>query len=566
MMGKRLDCREEVLFYTKMLMRMRSVVNTNGEKEIAHSLHSLIAALPYFQRHPSQLVKQPTAGDERERYNVAAFVRGTAPGGGPRNETVILMGHIDTVGTEDYGLLEDIACEPEALKEALKREADVPEAVRAHLEDEEWLFGRGALDMKSGVAGHFCLLKYYAEHPEALSGNLVFLAECDEEDSSHGIRSAAALLRSWQAEHGFSYVAAINADFVAPRYPGDPHRYVYKGTVGKLLPAFYMTGAETHVGSCFEGFDPNLLAAELTRELDYNPELSNEADGELTAPPVALKQTDLKTSYSVQTALSAYAYYNFLVYSWSPREVLKRLRARAAKAFDRALALFRERYRAYCARSGEPERPLDWETRVWTYEELHAELLREHGAAYASHMAAFQESLAADRALDLRLHSLRVVEEAWRWMRDRRPAIVLFFASLYSPRVELAGKNAKERRLIAALDEAVRAMNAEADRHIRVKPFFPHISDMSFVSLSDDAASIAAETANNPAWPHKLFVDYDAIRALDVPVINIGPYGHDAHKKYERVEIGYSMEVVPNLTNAVIRIVLEGPGEAESDR
>ncbi len=91
-------------------------------------------------------------------------------------------------------------------------------------------------------------------------------------------------------EENLSYIAAINADYTSPRYEGDPHRYVYLGTVGKLLPAFFIVGKETHVGQAFEGFDPNLVAAELTRHLDYNPDFCDEMYGELTLPPVSLKQ------------------------------------------------------------------------------------------------------------------------------------------------------------------------------------------------------------------------------------------------------------------------------------
>jgi len=548
-----LPCREDVLFYTKMLVRIRSVVRTNGEKEIAQTLHSLIASFPYFQKNPSHLVKLPTANDDVERYNVMAFVKGTKR---PSADTVVLMGHIDTVGTEDYGLLESIATEPDALRDALQQE-ETPDAVRAQLASEEWLFGRGALDMKSGVAGQLYLLKRYAEHPELLAGNVVFLAACDEEDGSRGILSATAQLEAWKAQHGFDYVAAINADFVSARYPGDPHRYVYLGTVGKLLPAFYITGAETHVGAAFEGLDPNLLAAELTREIDYNPELCNAALGETTAPPVALKQTDLKTAYSVQTALAAYVYFNMLVFTWTPKDVLEAFRRRAETAFERALELVERRYEAYCRLSGEPRRELPWRTRVMTYEELIEQLRGEYGDRFDRHMEAFRERLLLEPDLDSRMFALRVVEEAWAWMKDRSPAMVLFFASLYSPRVELAGRSAKERRLTDALDEAVREVQPHAGHPIRVKPFFPYISDMSFVSVSDDEAAIRSEQANNPAWGGKLFVDYDRIRRLDIPVANIGPYGFDAHKKYERLDVGYSLEVVPNLTDRVVRLLLD---------
>jgi len=110
--------------------------------------------------------------------------------------------------------------------------------------------------------------------------------------------------------------------------------------------------------------------------------------------------------------------------------------------------------------------------------------------------------------------------------------------------------------LIHALDEAVEEMQPHYPHPIVTRNFFPYISDMSFVALSDDDAGIKAETNNNPGWGTKLFVDYQDIRDINVPVINIGPYGLDAHKKLERMEMTYSLEVVPNLTNLVIQKVL----------
>ena len=252
-----LTCREDVLFLTKTLTQVPSIVNTPGEKAMAQSLFQRISSLPYFTKNPAQVLLAPTVGDELERYNVLAFVRGTKQ---ISNKTVILMGHIDTVGIEDYSHLKEVACDPDALMAALEKEK-LPELERQHLTSGEWLFGRGVLDMKGGVASHLYLLKYYSEHPEELSGNLVFVGECDEEDSSHGILSALKNLKDWQKKYGFDYQAAICSDFVAPRFQGDENRYIYKGTVGKLLPSFFITGSETHVGSCFEGLDPNFIAA-----------------------------------------------------------------------------------------------------------------------------------------------------------------------------------------------------------------------------------------------------------------------------------------------------------------
>lgn len=547
-----LDCRNEVLFYTKQLVNIGSIVNTNGENEIAQALYTMISSFPYFIENPTQVIKPQTQNDVLERYNVMAFVKGTK---GSSNRTVILMGHLDTVGIDDFTQLADWAFDPDQLLVELKREK-LPPLVNEHAQSGDWMFGRGVLDMKSGVASNLYLLKYFSEHPEELDGNLVFLAECDEEDSSYGILSAVKDLNAWKEEHGFEYVAAVNSDFVSPRYHGDNNRYIYKGTVGKLLPSFYITGAETHVGSAFEGLDPNLIAAELTRQIDYNPELCNEALGETTMPPVSLKQMDLKPNYTVQTALAAYVYYNFFLHSWTPKDVLEKLKEQAHIAFEKALKLYEERYQQFCKISSEPGREMQWKPRVMTYEEMENELIEAHGNEYTAHMVDFKDDLLLDGNLDLRMYAARVVEEAWKWMPDQSPAIIVFYSSLYSPRIELAGETDDEQNLIEALDSAVKTVQPEYDEPIVVRSFFPYISDMSFVALSDDDEALDFASRNNPSWGTKFFVDYQEIRELNVPVINIGPYGLDAHKRYERMEIDYSVKIVPNLTYEVIRNVL----------
>jgi arginine utilization protein RocB len=548
-----LNCREEIYFLTNQLVNIESIVNTEGEKEISQAIYTLISSYPYFRQNPEAVIKQQTSNDDRERYNVIAFVKGTKK---QSNKTVILMGHLDTVGIDDFNHLKNKACYPEELLEALKEE-QLPKIVENHLHSNEYMFGRGVLDMKSGVASHLYLLKYYSEHPDELEGNLVVVIECDEEDSSHGILSALPLLKELKEAEQFEYVGAINSDFVSPRYEGDPNRYIYKGTVGKLLPSFFITGAETHVGSCFEGLDPNFIAAELTREINYNPELCNEAFGETTVPPVSLKQMDLKPTYTVQTALSAYVYFNFFIHSWSPKEVLDKLKRHAEIAFDRALTTFKERYQLFSKMSNQPYIDIPWQARVMTYEEMDQLLIAEHGDAYVAHIAEIKQQLLLDSELDTRMFSAKIVEEAWKWMTDRTPAIIVFYSSLYSPRIEVSGKDQLERNLISSLDLAVSKVQPNYPNPIVTRNFFPYISDMSFVALSDNEEGISAVSSNTPCWGSKLFVNYQDIRDINVPVINIGPYGFDAHKQYERVELSYSFEIVPNLTNEVILNLLK---------
>lgn len=547
-----LHCKEDILEMTKHLVGINSIVNTNGEPVIAHALYSLLSSHPYFSENPGHLTIEETTNDHRERYNVLAFVKGTKK---PSRRTVVLMGHTDTVGVEDFNKFHEEAFQPDEWMEILQDEV-MPTSAREALDSGDWLFGRGVLDMKSGVSSNMYLLQYYAEHPEELAGNLVFVAECDEEDGSHGILSALKTLKEWKTEHDFEYVAAINADFVSSRYEGDPNRYIYKGTAGKLLPTFFITGTETHAGACFEGIDPNYIAAELTKQINYNPELCDRAQGEVTTPPVSLKQSDLKPTYSAQTALSAVSYYNFFIHSWSPKDVLEKLKEEARVASRQAMKTYDARYEAFCKKTGDTYEPIPWDVRVLDYKEMERFLTKEHGTEFTSHMDDFKQKLLHDTSLDTRMFSVRVVEEAWKWMPTKEPTVIVFYSSLYSPRVVLDGESEDERILLDALEKSIADVQPHYEHPIVAKPFFPYISDMSFVSISDDTDGIRAVTDNNPGWGTKHYVSYEDVRDLHIPVINIGPYGMDAHSKLERMEMRYSTEMVPNLTKEVIENVL----------
>ncbi|MGM9919905.1 MAG: peptidase M20, partial [Bhargavaea sp.] len=115
---------------TKKLVQQESIVNTEGEKLLAQTLHALISGLPYFMDHPDQVILAPTSEDERERHNVLAYVKGTK---GNSGRTVLLMGHLDTVGTDDFVHLQEDACHPDRLMEKLRKE-ELPDSVREQLD------------------------------------------------------------------------------------------------------------------------------------------------------------------------------------------------------------------------------------------------------------------------------------------------------------------------------------------------------------------------------------------------------------------------------------------------
>src|SRR5690606_15406528 len=104
--------------------------------------------LQYFQDNSSQ-IHFHEAGKGRNAVT-ALYTSGVT------NKTIVLISHFDTVHTEEFGAgLQDLAFQPKQLTEELKnRLAKLPEDAQEDLVSDDYLFGRGTMDMKMGLALH----------------------------------------------------------------------------------------------------------------------------------------------------------------------------------------------------------------------------------------------------------------------------------------------------------------------------------------------------------------------------------------------------------------------------
>lgn len=552
----KLDSFDEVKRITEEMVAIPSInKEPGGESEVAKYVYDFYMDLDYFKEHPERAKIFNTKNDFVDRHSTYAYVKGTK-GCSPR--TVILIGHIDTVGVDDFGTIREYAFRCRELPEKLKETFKLPQEVLDDIESGEYLFGRGALDMKSGVAGHMYLIKYFSEHPEELDGNLIAIAECDEEDNSKGIITALDELVELKKKEGFEYIACINADYSTNYSPGDENRYIYYGSIGKLLPCFAVFGKEAHVGQAFSAFDPNLLIAEITRKMSLNTNLCDIAQGEVAIPPISLKQMDTKGPYTVQTALTAFSYFNFFTHGWDPAQVLAKSREVAVDAFDDVVEYLQGQYRRFCELSKVAYVPLAWKTRVYTWKEFYDYLADIHGKDFTDYIAKFTRELhEKDPEMDLRLFGLRVCEEAWKWSEDKSPAVIVFFGSVFSARIEMTGKTEKEKALLSAVESAVEKVRPEAERQIKTRMFYPYISDSSFMAVCDDTLAVQALRDNMPQYGVKYTHDIDKIMEINVPVVNIGTFGRDGHMLTERVDMKQTFRNVPNITYETVKTLLE---------
>ena len=530
---------EEMKELTEQLVSVGSVNGTSGEKEVALLIEDYLREIPYFKEHSKQVIIQPLEQDALERRNVFAWIKGEKNNTG---ETMIFHGHMDTVGIEDYGKLKPYAWNPEKLKQQMLR-MELPEEVREDLESGDWMCGRGACDMKSGVAVFMVLLKYLSEHTGELTGNILLSVNPVEENLHTGIIEGRKVLEELQEQEKFHYILAINNDYTCPLYEGDNNHYIYTGAVGKLLPCFYIQGKETHVGQCFEGFDASMAAAKLAETISLNPEFCDVYQGESTLPPCVLKIKDLKDFYNVQTAFSSLVYFNYFVHNASMESILYKLKQAGENVLEEMEENMNRRYLEYCKISGTTGREIHYEKKVYTYEELYqlavAGKTPEQKKELEEKLAelAKQEEAAGTDKREIPVALIRsLLEETG----EKSPVMVLYFAAPYCPHNTLKQEVEEERKLYETIKEI-------AGERFQVLQFFPSLSDSSYLKMDDERKGVEMLLSNFPAYEQLYPLPLREIKKLNIPAVNYGVYGKDAHKWTERVYMPYSFEDLPKL-------------------
>ncbi len=449
-----------------------------------------------------------SAPDRLKRPNLICHLPGTS------QEAVVLLGHVDTVSTADYAALRSHATDPLALTERIGRGAMGP-AMAELANSGQWLFGRGVLDMKSGLAVAAGVLLQRARE-RATGPHLLFCAVADEEATSCGARTVGPWVGRFLKEQGLHLAGVIKTDFTANTEPGQPRR-IYTGSVGKLLLGVSVFGIPSHAGEPEAGLDPNRLMAEITSALTYRTDLADRTEAGETAPVVVtLSQSDYKRRYDVQTGRSAHALYNLLQVQTPPSERLQTMVAEIRRAVEAAVAEI-----GPLSRGG----PVD----VVTWGEL--------WQAASPSVKRSCERQGARLAAQPPHRLNRLLVEGLVERGRLAPLVVVYLAAAPIPRVTssegLAGR--------------LSGLQAEG-RPILLAGHFPFISDLSFMVCSPDQAD-SAVCSDLP----QLFGRTPRLPELPSgEVILAGPCGDGAHRADERLDRAYTFSVLPGLVDALV--------------
>jgi len=434
------------------------------------------------------------------RGNLAVLKRGRS------SQTIVLTGHFDTVPYDDYGTLAGMALNPETLtKSIIDRLGQSGESTLAlqDFESGDFLAGRGLLDMKAGLAAGLAAMEAYAGE-----ASILFLAVCDEEETSAGARAAAPALKNLEKQFGLEIKLVINLDAISDQGDGSSGRVVTFGSIGKLLLTAFVHGKQTHAGYPQDGVNAAYVAAELLTEFELSPLLSERTGEELAAPPTALHAKDSKSGYNVTTPQQAWLYWNTLQHKRTAGEVFKIAMDHARRAVGRAKA--------------RTQQDID----VISF----AELRGKHAYSLPKQDASLnfpEQSRLATRAI---IESLGI----------SKPTVVMGFGSIPYAAVSLR-------------DESLRAAISKAVQSFGLGPvsYFAGISDMSF--FGEASGDFSAVAANTPIWGASFTLGEPA----GYPCINIGPWGRDYHHWLERLHAPYAFETLPRVLLSVIDAVVK---------
>ncbi|MCD7910205.1 M20/M25/M40 family metallo-hydrolase [Bacillus velezensis] len=529
---------EKIEAITKSLVALNSINGTLGEGKKADYIKDMIKSFPYFQENPSHVWEQAIPEDPYGRKNIFAFIEGN----GESLNTVIYHAHLDTVGIEDFGPLKDIAFDSDRLAEYFSN-YEFDRDVQRDARSGEWMFGRGSVDMQSGIAVHLANLLHFSERRDQLPGHILFMANPDEESQHSGILTSISELKRLKQEMQLRYLAAINNDFITPLYEGDTTRYIYTGAAGKLLPCFAIYGREVHVGDTLSGIDPNLIASEITRRIHNNIHMAENIEGELVLPPTCLYQRDNKEAYNVQTAVSSYVYFNYFIYEKTAKEVMDQLTAVADEACKETEQKLSDYYDEYCERTSLPKKEMSWNVQVYSLED-YLKRLRSRGIDPAQCIG---QAFKTYEHLELRMRCFKAVEELQKLDPEQGAKVIIFYAPPYLPHNYLKEESTRDRLLQHVIQEAVDKTAASTGETFVFKKFFPYLADGSFLSLHETDEEVSAFTDNFPGWDVIGTIPFKEIRELNIPSVNIGVYGKDGHKWTERVYKPYTFHVLPEL-------------------
>ena len=485
----------------KAYLRIPSITATTGEALVPQFIHATLAGTPYFKNHPDHMGAWEIKEDPYDREVAWAMIRGGS------KRTVVLIHHFDVVVTDNFGPLQHLAFEPEPLEDALKSDpAILTDQGKTDLFSGQWMFGRGAADMKGGGAIHLALFDTYARLSEKERNDLptlILLAVPDEENMSAGMRAATGLLCHLKKNRDLDYALMINSE---PHQRKSPRNgLISQGSIGKLLLFVYVRGVMAHAGKVLDGLNPTGIMAKIVDRTDLSDEFLDEAHGQTSIHPTWMLSRDLKKHYDISFPEACYGIFNVLNFHTPPDEVIHKMDVVCREILGEYQDRVNWKRQILSKKTGVDMPALDWMPCVMPYGDLKA------------------ATPAPDSPMEL------TEELAFRTaaFEQESPLIIVGFCPPYYPGVSNPDQESLHKQVT---DFTMARFSQEYDN----EAFYTGICDLSYAKAPDNPEAFKAAMAHM-AGGDNYHIPFDEIKTISMDVINIGPWGKDFHKPSERV-------------------------------
>jgi len=525
------------------LCEIRSISETGDENGIVSYLEKKVQG---FKKNYGNLMAESVAikNDKFHRnFFYALFQNENSKG-----KTVILLSHHDVVSVGDYGKFKELAFSPEKYTELLKSGNGPVMNTESEedLKSGDWIFGRGTMDMKFGLAMSVETLRLAVEEGQ-FENNILLLSVPDEEANSVGMLGSIETLLKLRNEKGLEYCGTLIPEPFFNKIENDPNRYIYTGVVGKLLPVVLAVGKEAHSCEPLSGLSAASLISEFVSELELSPELMDSKGEFITPPPVCLKIGDLREGYSVSLIGAAYAYFNIMTIDKNPDQVMAILKAQGARSFEKVLNRKKTRILDMNKEYNGESAGAEFTPKVWSFSELTQACKAAVGKEFDSRMAEVSEE---NGHLDPRELTIKMMMEAVKLLPEKEPMLIISYGPPFYPHTKKTGD---ENSAVKVAQKVSAFAEKEFGFTLLQEAFYPGLSDMSYLGLERDF-SAEALSENFPMWEKGYDLPLFAIKELNIPFICLGPWGKDAHKYTERLNFSYSFGKVPRIFHQAIKI------------
>ena len=152
------------------------------------------------------------------------------------------------------------------------------------------------------------------------------------------------------------------------------------------------------------------------------------------------------------------------------------------------------------------------------------------------------------RALDEREMSMLISDRLLLHCQELTPAVVLFYAPPYYPAVNSSDHGLVQEKIALAQKVLREEFNVDAKQ----VHYFNGISDLSYVNYDAADTGWQSYQNNTPVWGETYSIPFKEMQQLQAPVLNIGPFGKDAHKLTERLHKESAFIHTPLLLGKVI--------------